>query len=111
VARARVSSGAAVSTDSLNLRLEMTRAQVAQLKQVSALRIARLELGRRVGAAGPVDAAPLDTAPAPEIPVSLADAITEAARQGPDYRAARPTSGLPAPRIAPSWAITCRTRR
>jgi len=28
----------------LNLRLEMTRAQVAQLKQVSALRIARLEL-------------------------------------------------------------------
>src|SRR5436190_20690044 len=38
VARARVSSGAAVSTDSLTLRLELTRAQVAQLKQVSALR-------------------------------------------------------------------------
>jgi len=88
VARARVSSGAAVSTDSLNLRLEMTRAQVAQLKQQSALRIARLELGRRVGAVGPVDAAPLDTAPAPELPVSLADAITDAAGQGPDYRAA-----------------------
>src|SRR6266704_155411 len=88
VARARVSSGAAVSTDSLNLRLEMTRAQVAQLKQESALRIARLELGRRVGAAGPVDAAPLDTVAAPELPVTLADAISEAARQGPDYRAA-----------------------
>jgi len=88
VARARVSSGAAVSTDSLNLRLEMTRAQVAQLNQESALRIARLELGRRVGAVGPVDAAPLDTAPAPELPVSLADAITDAARQGPDYRVA-----------------------
>jgi len=88
VARARVSSGAAVSTDSLNLRLEMTRAQVGQLNQESALRIARLELGRRVGAVGPVDAAPLDTAPAPELPVSLADAITDAARQGPDYRVA-----------------------
>ena len=88
VARARVSSGAAVSTDSLNLRLEMTRAQVGQLQQESALRIARLELGRRVGAVGPVDAAPLDTAPAPELPVSLADAITDAARQGPDYRVA-----------------------
>ncbi|MGH7519990.1 MAG: TolC family protein [Gemmatimonadales bacterium] len=88
VARARVVSGAAVSTDSLNLRLELNRAQVAQLQQQSALRIARLELGRRVGAAGPVDAAPLDTVAAPELPVSLADAISEAARQGPDYRAA-----------------------
>jgi len=88
VARARVSSGAAVSTDSLNLRLEMTRAQVAQLKQASTLRVARLELGRRIGAAGAVDAAPLDTAPAAELPVSLADAITDAARQGPDYRSA-----------------------
>src|SRR5881397_335514 len=88
VARARVSSGAAVSTDSLNLRLELTRAQVAQLQQESALRIARLELGRRVGAAGPVDAAPLDTVAAPGLPVTLADAISEAARQGPDYRAA-----------------------
>jgi len=88
VARARVSSGAAVSTDSLTLRLELTRAQVAQLQQGSALRIARLELGRRVGAAGPVDAAPLDSVAAPELPVTLADAISEAARQGPDYRAA-----------------------
>jgi outer membrane protein TolC len=88
VARARVVSGAAVSTDSLNLRLELTRAQVAQLQQASGLRIARLELGRRVGAAGPVDAAPLDTVAAPDLPVTLADAITDAARQGPDYRSA-----------------------
>jgi len=88
VARARVSSGAAVLTDSLNLRLELTRAQVAQLHQESALRIARLELGRRVGATGPVDAAPLDTTAAPELPLTLADAISEAARQGPDYRVA-----------------------
>jgi len=86
VARARVSSGAAVTTDSLKLRLELTRAQVAQLQQESALRVARLELGRRIGAAGPVDAAPLDTTAAPELPVSLADAISEAATQGPNYR-------------------------
>jgi outer membrane protein TolC len=88
VARARVVSGAAVSTDSLSLRLELTRAQVAQLQQQSALRIARLELGRRVGAAGPIDAAPLDSAAAPELPISLADAISQAAMQGPDYRSA-----------------------
>jgi len=88
VARARVLSGAAVSTDSLNLRLELTRAQVAQLQQESALRIARLELGRRVGAAGPVDAAPLDTVAAPDLPLSLAEAIAQAASQGPEYRSA-----------------------
>ena len=88
VARARVSSGAAVSTDSLNLRLELTRAQVAQLQQQSALRVARLELGRRVGAAGPVDAAPLDSVAARELPISLADAISQAATQGPSYRQA-----------------------
>jgi outer membrane protein TolC len=88
VARARVVSGAAISTDSLNLRLEMTRAQVGQLEQQSALRVARLELGRRIGAAGPVDATPLDTTAAPELPISLPDAIAEAARQGPEYRAA-----------------------
>lgn len=88
VARARVTSGAAVSTDSLNLRLEMTRARVAQLEQESTLRVARLELGRRVGAAGPVDAAPLDTTPAPELPITLADAISQAAVQGPTYRSA-----------------------
>lgn len=88
VARARVVSGAAVSTDSLNLRLEMTRAQVGQLEQESSLRLARLQLGRRVGAEGPVDAAPLDTTPAPELPLSLAEAITQAAVQGPQYRIA-----------------------
>jgi outer membrane protein len=88
VARARVVSGAAVSTDSLNLRLELARAQVGQLVQASLLRVARLELGRRVGAAGPVDAAPLDTAAAPELPITLADAVTEAAQQGPAYRVA-----------------------
>ncbi|HKW41986.1 MAG TPA: TolC family protein [Gemmatimonadales bacterium] len=89
VARARVVSGAAVQTDSLQLRLELTKARVGHLVQEAALRIARLELGRRVGTSGPADAAPLDTAPAPELPLALTDAITEAATQGPQYRLAR----------------------
>ncbi len=89
VARARVVSGAAVQTDSLQLRLELTKARVGRLLQESALRIARLELGRRVGAAGPVDAAPLDTTPAPDLPITLTDAIAQAAREGPQYRVAR----------------------
>jgi outer membrane protein TolC len=86
VARARVLSGAAVSTDSLNLRLELVRSQVQVLEQASALNTSRLELGRRIGVVGPVDAIPPDTGPAPELPVSLADAVAEAARQGPEYR-------------------------
>src|SRR5213083_1539721 len=86
---ARAVSGAAVQTDSLQLRLELTQARVGQLVRESVLRIARLELGRRVGAAGPVDAAPLDTTPAPELPLTLADAITQAATQGPQYRVAQ----------------------
>lgn len=88
VARARVVSGAAVSTDSLNLRLEFTRAQVGALEQESALRIARLQLGRRIGADGPVDAAPVDSAPLRALPVTLAEAIAQAAQQGPQYRIA-----------------------
>src|SRR5713101_860202 len=89
VARARVASGAAVQTDSLQLRLELTKARVVRLLQESALRIARLELGRRVGSTGPMDAAPLDTTPAPDLPITLADAINEGGTQGPQYRVAR----------------------
>ena len=89
VARARVVSGAAVQTDSLQLRLELTKARVVRLLQESALRIARLELGRRVGATGPMDAAPLDTTPAPDLPITLPEAINEGGTQGPQYRVAR----------------------
>jgi len=89
IARARVVSGAAVQTDSLQLRLELTQARVGLLVQESAVRLARLALGRRVGAEGPVEAAPLDTAPAPELPLTLAEAFTQAATQGPQYRVAQ----------------------
>ncbi|HEU5041505.1 MAG TPA: TolC family protein [Gemmatimonadales bacterium] len=89
VARARVASGAAVQTDSLQLVLEVTRADVEVLRRRNALTTARLELGRRVGASGPVDAEPLDTAPAPTLPIALPEAIRAALDQGPQYRAAR----------------------
>jgi outer membrane protein len=89
VARARVSSGAAVQTDSLQLVLELVRAQVDSLRQHNALRTAQLELGRRVGAAGPVDATPMDTLPAAALPLSLPQALQIALDQGPQYRAAR----------------------
>jgi outer membrane protein TolC len=89
VARARVTSGAAVQTDSLQLVLELIRAQVEVLRQRNALRTAQLELGRRVGASGPVDAVPLDSAVAPKLPMTLAEAVRIGLDQGPQYRAAR----------------------
>jgi outer membrane protein TolC len=89
VARARVTSGAAVQTDSLQLVLELVRAQVEALRQRNALRTAQLELGRRVGASGPVDAVPSDTNQAPRLPLSLAEAVRIGLDQGPQFRAAR----------------------
>ena len=89
VARARVASGAAVPTDSLQLVLELTRAEVELLQQRNALRIAQLELGRRVGAPGAVAAEPLRTVPAPDLPIGLAEALSLALEQGPQYQAAR----------------------
>ncbi|MEO8198879.1 MAG: TolC family protein [Gemmatimonadota bacterium] len=89
VARARVTSGAAVQTDSLQLFLELTRAQVEQLRQASALKVARLQLGRRIGISGPVEAVPLDSVSAAELPIELTQAVTLALSQGPQYRVAR----------------------
>ncbi len=89
IARARVVSGAAVQSDSLQLVLELTQARTDQLRRDAALRVARLQLGRRVGEAGPVDAEPVDTAPAPELPLGLGEAVQLAVTQGPQYRAAR----------------------
>lgn len=89
VARARVASGAAVQTDSLQLVLELTRAEVDLLRQRNDTRTAQLELGRRVGAAGPVDAEPIDTAPAPDLPIGLTEALRLALERGPQYQAAR----------------------
>ncbi len=89
VARARVVSGAAVQTDSLQLLLELSRARIGLLQEEARLRVARLQLGRRVGIPGGVDAVALDSAPAPALPVSLFDAMSQALEQGPEYRVAR----------------------
>src|SRR3989475_8383794 len=83
VARARVSTGAAVQTDSLQLRLELTRARVGLLPQESALRVSRLELGRRVGAAGPGGSAPPAFPPAPGAAPPPPAALPHAAAPGP----------------------------
>jgi len=89
VARARVTTGAAVQTDSLQLRLELSRARVGLVQQEAAVRVARLTLGSRVGAAGPVDAVRLDSVLPSALPVTLEAAVDEAANQGPAYRQAR----------------------
>jgi len=89
IARARVVSGAAVQSDSLQLVLELTQARTDQLRRDASLRVSRLQLGRRIGEAGPVDAEPVDTAPAPDLPLGVEEAVQLAVTQGPQYRAAR----------------------
>jgi outer membrane protein TolC len=91
VARARVKTGDAVQTDSLTVGLELIRSRVNLLVRETDLRVARLDLGRRVGLEGPADAAPLDSAPPPPLPVGLRDAVAQALAQGPAYRVARAT--------------------
>lgn len=91
VARARVTSGAAVQTDSLQLALGLTQARVVLLQQQAALRVAQFQLGRRIGLEGAADAVPTpsDTALPPPLPFSTADAVSRALAQGPAWRIAR----------------------
>ena len=91
VARARVTSGAAVQTDSLQLALGLTQARVALLQQQAALRAAQLQLGRRIGLEGPADAAPLpaDSVAPPALPFTVEEAVARALSQGPAWRIAR----------------------
>lgn len=89
VARARVLSGAVVQTDSLQLLLEVNRSRVSLLREESRLTVARLQLGRRVGTRGPVDAFPLDTTLPADPPITLQAAVALALEQGPEYRIAR----------------------
>jgi outer membrane protein len=91
VARARVTSGAAVQTDSLQLLLELAEARIASLQQQSALRAAQLQLGRRIGLPGPADAAPVldDSTTMRVLPFTVSDAVARALSQGPAWRIAR----------------------
>ncbi len=89
IARARVLSGAAVQSDSLQLYTERTRAQVNLLIEESRLRVARLNLGSLVGVTYAVDAQPLGIERAPDLPITLDDAVREALQTGPLWRVAR----------------------
>jgi len=103
LSRARVLSGAAVQTDSLQVLLELTRARVDELREAAGLDVARAELGRRVGRSVAVDAAGSDTTPAPPLPISLEEAVQVALAQGPQIRVAEAR--------ARSTAATVRARR
>lgn len=89
VARARVVSGAAVSTDSLQILLELNQARVALLQQHAALRVARLQLGRRIGLEGPVQPVLVDSLLPAGLPLTLDQAIAEARERGPAFVAVR----------------------
>jgi len=89
IARARVVSGAAVQTDSLQLLLELTQARVDLLRQQARLKVARYQLARRVGAAGPVDAVGRDMSEARQLPLTEEEAIDEAVSSSPQAAAAR----------------------
>jgi outer membrane protein len=89
VARVRVQAGETISTDSLQLLLEVNRARLDVLRRDSALAVSRLRLGRRIGLSGPTDAAPLDTAAPPPLPVTLDEAVAELRARGPELEAAR----------------------
>jgi outer membrane protein len=89
IARVRVVAGEAISSDSLQLLLEVNRAKLAVLRTDSAVVSSRLRLGRRIGIEGPAEAAPVDPAAAPRLPLTLADAVAEMRRRGPEVEAAR----------------------
>jgi outer membrane protein TolC len=89
VARVRVVAGDAISTDSLQLLLEVNRARFALLRSDSAVAVSRLHLGRRIGLEAGADAAPIDTTAPPQLPLSVDAAILELRSRGPSVQAAR----------------------
>ncbi|HUG94893.1 MAG TPA: TolC family protein [Pleomorphomonadaceae bacterium] len=105
VARARVTSGAAVQSDSLQLLLEVTRARVALLQAQANRKVSQLELGRRVGVAGAIDAEPLADLTLAPLGVSVEQALSFALDQGPLYRIVRASE-----RIADATLRSARSR-
>jgi multidrug efflux system outer membrane protein len=88
-ARVRVIAGESVSSDSLQLLLEVSRARLAILSMDSSLTASRLRLGRRIGLFGPAEAAPVDSILPPALPMTQDQAIAEMRARGPDVEAAR----------------------
>lgn len=89
LARARVQGGATVQSDSLQVLLEMQRAEAERIAREADLAVAQLRLGARIGRAVPVDAAPLPALRPGPLPIGLDEAVTWAASQGPAWRQAR----------------------
>ena len=91
VARVRVQAGEAIATDSLQLLLEVNRAQLAVLSRDSAVVTSRLRLGREIGLMGPAEAASIDIAVPPPLPLTQEAAVSEMRSRGPQVVAARAT--------------------
>lgn len=89
LSRARVNAGAAVQTDSLQIALQLTTAEVNLLQQRATTRTDRLALGRQIGVSEAVDAQPLDSTAPPELPFTVDEAVAQALRTGPLYERAR----------------------
>lgn len=89
IARARVLAGGAVQTDTLRLLLELNRARVDLLRDRAQLKIARVQLGRRVGLPTEIDAVPVGDVPAPPLPITELEAAEEAVLNSPRAVAAR----------------------
>ena len=89
LARARVTAGDAIATDSLQLFLEVTRARLAVTRSDSAVAVSQLRLGRLIGLSGPAQAAPVNTDSPLDLPLPLDAAIAEMNARGPQVQAAR----------------------
>ena len=89
VARVRVQAGDALTSDSLQLLLEVNRARLEMLSRDSARVASQLRLGRQIGLEGRADAAPIDSAAPQPLPINLEDAIAEMRNRGPEIVAAR----------------------
>lgn len=85
--RQRVLAGAATASDSLRARLELANARQGALQTEAQLRAARMALGRRIGAPGPVGAAvPADLDPS-VLPLSDEEVYRQAELASPSVRA------------------------
>lgn len=89
ISRARVLSGATVQSDSLQLVVETTQSRLDLLRRQLDLRVNRLQLGRRIGERGAVDAQVLDSVLPPPLAYTDEQLVAMALAQGPQYRAAR----------------------
>ena len=89
VARSRAQAGYAIATDSLQLVIEVNKARLELLRRDSALSVSRFRLGSTIGETTAVDAAPIDTLIAPELPFTQEQAIAALRTSGPSLIVAR----------------------